>query len=332
MDFAEFKRRLQSSPTFHDLERWTITDTDSGLTSPNSYRFQCDDRDYFVKEIKENEKRILGFLTHFELEIAPRIVLPELLEQDIAVYEYIRGTPLKGKTLPQTLIKNYALMQNILNQEHVFRQADAFRGCTFTSEDDGFYRNSITRCIDQGYENLLKLRAHSLPVVEAFIEIADYIRTCRAPIIDDFAGMPFGWLHHDFRELQIIGDPPKLIDWGSSYGHGPFLFDLAPFLVNDEHGLTTFIAHSDICQSATRAEIERWLYAANCASLGAFMLWRVADAGNASVMQNRESCRTLLEYEYPAYQGIINHSRTYHSNNLGMRPSPRRGLERITPA
>ena len=59
MDFAEFKRRLQSSPTFHDLERWTITDTDSGLTSPNSYRFQCDDRDYFVKEICSRQQ-------HFE--------------------------------------------------------------------------------------------------------------------------------------------------------------------------------------------------------------------------------------------------------------------------
>jgi hypothetical protein len=109
MDFSEFKRRLQSSPTFRDLERWIITDTDSGLTSPNSYRFQCGERDYFVKEVKENEKRILGFLTHFELDIAPRVVLPELLEQDIAVYEYVCGTPLEGKTLPQTLIENYAL-------------------------------------------------------------------------------------------------------------------------------------------------------------------------------------------------------------------------------
>ena len=281
MDFAEFKRRLQSSPIFRDLERWTITDTDSGLTSPNSYRFQCDDLDYFVKEIKKNEGRILSLLTHFGLEIAPRIVLPELLEQDIAVYEYVRGTPLEGKTLPQTLIENYARMQNVLNQAHILRQADAFRGCTFTSEDDGFYRNSITRCIDQGYENLLKLRAHNLPIVQAFIELADHVRTHRVPIVDGFAGMPFGWLHHDFREIQIIGDPPKLIDWGSSYGHGPFLFDLAPFLVNDERGLATFVAHSDICRSATRAEIERWLYAANCASLGGCRFVRCASSSTS---------------------------------------------------
>ncbi|MBN1138295.1 MAG: hypothetical protein JXM73_17030 [Anaerolineae bacterium] len=307
MDFAEFKRRLQSHPTFRDLARWTMADPGSGLTSPNRYRFQCGDRDYFVKEVKANERRILAFLTGYRLEIAPRVVLPELLEQDIAVTDYVRGVPLKSKTLPETLIRNYALMQNILNQHHVFERAEAFRGCTFTSQDDGFYRSSITRCIDQGYENLLGLRAYDLPVVEAFVEIADHIRAYRVPIIDDYAGIPFGWLHHDFREDQIIGDPPKLIDWGSSYGHGPFLFDLAPFLVNDEPGLAAFIAHSDICRSARRAEIARWLYAANCASFAAFALWRLSDFGYASLAQSRESCRALLETEYPAYRPILDH-------------------------
>ena len=307
MDLAEFWRRLQSSPTFHELERWTITDTDSGMTSPNSYRLQRGDRDYFVKEIKENEKRILGFLAHSGLEIAPRIVCPELLAQGIVVYEYVHGTALKSKMLPPKLIRDYALLQNLLNREHVLRQTEALRGYTFDGVDDGFYRNSITRCIDQGYENLLQLRAYDLPIVQAFVEIADHIRAYRTAITDDFAGMPFGWLHHDFREAHIIGDPPKLIDWGSSYGHGPFLFDLAPFLTNDARGLDTFIAHSDICRSATRAEIERWLYAANCASLGAFMLWRLGELGYASLKQTRESCRTLLAYEYPSYQGIVHH-------------------------
>lgn len=305
MDFAEFKRRLQSHPVFRDLERWTIGDTDSGFTSPNSYRVQCGDRDYFVKEVKENERRILGFLTEFGLEIAPRIVLPELLDQDIAVYEYVRGAHLQGKRLPPALIENYARMQNVLNQEDLFLQSHAFRGRTFSREDDGFYRGSITRCIDQGYEHLLQLRAHNLPVVEAFIELADHVRRYRAPIVDDFAAMPFGWLHHDFREPHIVGDPPRLIDWGSSYGHGPFLFDLAPFLANDEPGLVTLIAHSDICASAARAQIERWLYAALCAGLGGFMLWRVGNVEYAGLMQDRASCRALLEYEYPAYRGIL---------------------------
>jgi hypothetical protein len=117
--------------------------------------------------------------------------------------------------------------------------------------------------------------------------------------------MPFGWLHHDFRETHIVGDPPRLIDWGSSYGHGPFLFDLGPFLVNDVRGLECFIAHSDICGSASRAEIDRWLYTANCASFAGFTLWRLADPGYARRVQDKTSCQALLEYEYPVYEPIV---------------------------
>ena len=189
-------------------------------------------------------------------------------------------------------------MQNLLNQEHAFRESDALRGCAFTREDDGFYRSSITRCIE---------RAHDLPVVEAFIEIADHIHAHRATITDAFCSMPFGWLYHDFREIQIIGDPPRLIDWGSSYGHGPFLFDFAPFLVNDERGLAAFFAHSDICRSATEDEIERCLHAANCAHFAGFTLWRLSDPPVVSQVQTREGCRALLAYEYPAYRRVIEH-------------------------
>lgn len=304
MDSAGSKRRLQSSSTFDNLEHWNITSNDTGLVSPNSYRFQRGDRDYSVKEIEENERRILLFLAYSELTIGPKIVCPELLEQDIAVYEYVHGTPLKTKTRPQELIKDYARLQNTLNHQDTFEQADAFSGCTFVSEDGGFYRNIITRCIEQGPDNLVKLRVHNLPIVEASIDISDHIQKYRTSIIDDFASMPFGWLHNDFREDHIIGDPPTLIDWGSSYGYGPFLFDLAPFLVNDVRGLATFVARSDICQSATQAQVDRWLYAANCASFAVFMLGRLEDFGYASLEQIRESCQALLVYEYSAYRNI----------------------------
>jgi hypothetical protein len=97
----------------------------------------------------------------------------------------------------------------------------------------------------------------------------------------------------------------QVIDWRSSYGHGPFLVDLAPFLVNDARGLATFVTHSDVCRSATRAEIERWLYAANCAGFAGSMLCRLADPPTARRTQDRDACRALLAYEYPAYRGIV---------------------------
>ena len=305
MDLGELERRLQAHPAFQDLDRWAITDIKSGATSPHTYRFQMGDRDYFVKEVKANEKRILGLLSALDLEIAPSVVYPELLEQDILVARYVRGMPHDSKQLPTTLIRNYARMQNVLNDKRNLTQNDAFYGCTFTDADDGFYRKSITRCIERGYENLVGLRRHRLPIVEAFVEIADHIRTHRESIEDGFSAMPFAWLHHDFREAHIMGDPPKLLDWGSSYGHGPFLFDLAPFLFSDEAGLAVFVADSDICRHAGRKDLERWLYVATCAGFAGFALWRLQEFGYVDGRQDRDACRVLLDYEYPAYEDLL---------------------------
>jgi hypothetical protein len=262
MEWQEFRRRLEARPQFEDLDRWQIETVTSGMTSPHTYRFRLEEQDYFVKEIKANEARILRLLTYFQLTIAPQVVVPALLQDGILVAEYIAGTPIESKQLPPDLIRRYADMQNALNDHDALLDSEAFRGCTFTTEDDGFYRRSIMRCLDQGYENLLSLRRHDLPVVEAFIEIADRIRADRDTIADAFSGMPFAWLHHDFREAQIIGDPPMLVDWGSSYGHGPFLFDLGPFLIGDDEGLETFVTRSEVCRRANPASIARWLYAA----------------------------------------------------------------------
>ena len=305
MDEDEFRRRLQAHPWFEDLDRWKIAALRPGLTSPHTYRFRLGEQDCFVKEIKQNEQRILRLLTHLRLDIAPRVVVPELLRHGILVAEYVEGAPIGSKRLPADLVERYAAMQNALNDREALLGSEAFEGSAFTTEDDGFYRRSITRCLDRGYENLLSLWCHDLPVVEAFIEIADCIRVDRNSIADAFSGMPFAWLHHDFREAHIIGDPPMLVDWGSSYGHGPFLFDLAPFLFDDAEGLETFAACSEICRRASRASIERGLYAATCAAFAGFTLWRLGDFGYVDGGQSREPCRALLEYEYPAYAGLL---------------------------
>lgn len=305
VDWHTFRSRLEAHPRFRNWDRWQVEAVTSGLTSPHTYRFRLDDYDYFVKEIKPNEARILRLLAHFDLRIAPPVLVPELLADDILVAEYIVGDPLASKTLPPGLIERYADMQNVLNDRDTLLGTEAFAGCSFTTEDDGFYRRSVLRCMDRGYENLLSLRRHDLPVVEAFVGIADHVRTHRDAIAAAFSGMPFAWLHHDFREAQIIGDPPVLVDWGSSYGHGPFLFDLGPFLIGDPEGLQTFAACSEVCCGAAPASIERWLYAATCAAFAGFTLWRLGEFGYVDGRQDREACRALLEYEYPPFAALL---------------------------
>jgi hypothetical protein len=305
VDWHTFRSCLQAHPRFSHWDRWQIEDVTSGLTSPHTYRFRFDDQDYFVKEIKPNEARILRLLAHFRLRIAPRVILPEILDDLILVSEYLEGDPLASKKLPRGLIERYADMQNVLNDRDALLRTGAFAGCSFTTADDGFYRRSILRCMDRGYENLLSLRRHDLAIVEAYIEIADQVRADRDAIADAFSGMPFAWLHHDFREAQILGDPPVLVDWGSSYGHGPCLFDLSPFLIGDPEGLRTFVARSEVCRGAARASIEGWLYAATCAAFAGFALWRLGEFGYVDGRQDRGACRALLEYEYPPFAALL---------------------------
>jgi aminoglycoside phosphotransferase (APT) family kinase protein len=301
----EFRKRLEAHPWFADLDRWQVVPIRIGLTSPHTYRFRLREQDYFVKEIKPNEARALRLLTHFDLRIAPRVVFPELLGDHILVTEYVDGGPIASKQLPRGFIQRYADMQNVLNTRDALLGTEAFEGCAFATEDDGFYRRGILRCLDQGYGNLLSLRRHDLPVVQAYIEIANRIRAHREAVAAAFSRMPFAWLHHDFREAHILGDPSILVDWGSSYGHGPFLFDLGPFLMGDPAGLDTFIARSELCREAARATIERWLYAATCAAFAGFMLWRLGDFGYVDGRQGRDACRALLEYEYPAFAPLL---------------------------
>ena len=148
-----------------------------------------------------------------------------------------------GSVSPHTyhLRVAYPELHNALNDEGLVRDRAPNIEYKLTRQDDGFYRRSITRCARDGYEQLLRLRPYGLPILDEWQTVADHLRGQLEPIAEAFSSMPFAWLHHDFREGSILGDPQRLIDWGSSYGHGPFFFDRAPFLVNDPAGLALFV-------------------------------------------------------------------------------------------
>jgi aminoglycoside phosphotransferase (APT) family kinase protein len=114
--------------------------------------------------------------------------------------------------------------------------------------------------------------------------------------------MPFARQHHDFREGNILGENPQvIIDWGSSYGHGPFLYDLAPFLLNHQENLAIFIQHSDICKQAGRTAIKRWLYVAACARFMTFFTY-IRERADCEKVKDLEA---FLEYHYQTYGSLL---------------------------
>jgi len=294
MNFDELKRHLQAKKEFENLDRWTFTDANSGDTSPHTYRLQSKDREYFVKEIKDNERDILKMLIPLELTHVEMVIYPDLLAKNILVTEYIAGGTLKSKDLEPGLIWDFARIQNHLNSP-AFNQE-------LGQDDRFFFGNYLLKCFEEGYRSLLGMREHDLPIVERYIEIADHLTANEAQIVKEFSGMPFARQHHDLREGNILAkSPQRIIDWGSSYGHGPFLYDLAPFLFAQEENLGIFIAHSDICRQADRGTIERWLYIATCARFVGLLRY----IGLLTDLEDRERLSEFLEYHYRTYSGLL---------------------------
>lgn len=294
MTFDELREHLRAVTELQDLDAWTFTAIPGGHTSAHTYRLRSEGRDYFVKEVKDNERDALKLLAPLRLVHVAAVVYPNLLDRNILVAEYVGGGPLESKSLEPDLIIDLATIQNHLNgAEYIDEPA---------RDQEFFFGRYATRCFEEGCANLLALGALRLPIVELCRHLTDLLAERRVQIAQEFSAMPFAWQHHDFREENILGrNPQKIVDWGSSYGRGPFLFDLAPFLLNAETRLQTFVAHSHVCRKADRSTIERWLYVA--ASVRLMELLRCVQA--LTDCGNREALASFLAYHYATYKSLL---------------------------
>ncbi len=261
---GKVKKILQKKEEFSDLSNWEIEKIKVGNTSPIKLKLSIESTKYFVKLIKDNEKQILKILSSMNSELIPKVIYPDLLDQNILLCQFIDGGTLKNRNLDPELIKNFAQMQNLLNDDIFIKWSKFLDGYIRTKIDNGMFRNYVLESIPLGYDNLLELKKLRLDIVEDFLEIFDVLIKKSDLIAREYAKMPFARQHHDFREDSITRSPQKLVDWGSSYGHGPFLFDLSPFLWKNPKSLKIFMDSSSICRNSNEEHIMRWLFIATC--------------------------------------------------------------------
>lgn len=255
---------LQKKEEFSDLSNWEIKKIKVGNTSPIKLKLSLESTKYFFKLIKDNEKQILKILSSMNSELIPKVIYPDLLDQNILICQYIDGGTLKNRNLDPELIKNFAQMQNLLNDDMFIKRSKFLDGYIRRKKDDGMFRNYVLESIPIGYNNLHKLKKLRLDIIEDFLVIFDVLIKKSDLIAREYAKMPFARQHHDFREESITKSPQKLVDWCSSYGHGPFLFDLAPFLWENPKSLKIFMDSSLICRNSNEEQIKRWLFIATC--------------------------------------------------------------------
>lgn len=298
----ELRAILSSVSLFEDLASWRATRILEGGVGRNSFSLARGDQRYFVKEIRNNECYTLKLLHRQNLNLAPVIPAPELLDQKVLLADFIPGDKPTCKRLDKALIQDFAEMQNALNNPVIFAEGSMPSGCKFTARDDGFFRSGMVKNLLQAEQNIAALKRFGLPIVDEVEAAAEQVLSQIETLATQYVAMPFAWQHHDFREGNILGTPQRLIDWGSSYGHGPFLFDLAPFLIDDPEGWSVFVAASDICRQSTPAAIEKWLQLAVAARFIALIKERIRPDGGH--VPTAERAKAFLEYEFTPFRQL----------------------------
>lgn len=301
MTLRELKKNLNNVSELKNINSWKFDVMQGGIIARHKYKISKGDKQYFVKDIKENEKNILKVLVDIDAKFIPKIYFPQLLNKNILVTEYLSGGQLIGKKLDKELLIGFVKFQNFLNDKVYLTRNRPGDLANFSEKDGGFFKKCITANFNFGLRYLSSLNKFNLETVELNMELLSHLRKHRKEIIRDFTSMPFARQHHDFKEDNIIGNPQKLTDWGSSYGYGPFLFDLAPFLLNDNDNYELFIENSDICTKYDRKTIDRWLYVAAVARFVENLRYRLKDNG---LLDDREKCKEYLEYEYQTYKHL----------------------------
>ena len=120
-------------------------------------------------------------------------------------------------------------------------------------------------------------------------------------IADCYCSMPLKWLHNDFQRGNLIGGKPSLVDWGESYGVGPMLHDIAPFLSNEILSNCLDIISYEYKKS--NEECYRWFFAALCIRFVCELVWQYINYFRTSsqIITNLET----YNQQYPSYNQLI---------------------------
>lgn len=306
---------LRSVPEFSDLKNWEMKHLGIGEMM-HTYILSKGNRKYFVKEVKPHEAQVNYFLSILNLKHLPYAVYPELLEKNVLVMSFIGGgmMPEVKRKINYGLLKDFIKFQNRMNNKRFFDKYNKQGLNNFDEKGvkskNGFFIKRGPKNLKIGRQNLLKLKIkYHLPIIDKYIEIADFLKPNQKEISSDFGSMPFARQHHDLREDNIIGRDHKLIDWGSSYGYGPFMYDLAIFLVHDKKALDIFMKESDMTRKVSKEQIQRWLYVALADRFNDFCKWHIR-LGTPNE-RSKSRLKKALEYNYLTYKKLIGES-NYH--------------------
>lgn len=154
--------------------------------------------------------------------------------------------------------------------------------------------------------NQLTKKYGDIEDLRKFRKIYEHIKEDKKQIIKDYLTMPMAKQHQDFREDNIIvgkDGKQRLIDWGRAYGYNPFMYDIAPFLINNKEGYKYYIKNSVDCMGVHKSIIDRWLYTALANRFLGVRRYRLNIKHKQA--DTKEHLKNYLKYEYRTYRRLL---------------------------
>ena len=305
MEFSEIEKALKNIEEFSDFKSWSLKRLKIGEMY-HTYVLSKGNKKYFIKEIKPHEAQILYFLNKINLKHIPGAVNLRLLDKKILLSEFIEGHMLKFRKIDLGLLNDFIIFQNKMKDKKFFDRYNHFKLKNYSNSDNGFFKSRFKSELKTGRMNLINAkRKYTIPIIDKYLQICDYLKLNQDKISEDFSKMPFTRQHHDFKENNIIksknGD--ILIDWGSSYGYGPFMYDLAIFLIHDKKALKILMNKSNLANKYSKAQIERWLYVSLAYRYTDFTNWYIRK--KAPNLESEIKLKKILNYNYKTYSYLL---------------------------
>lgn len=273
-----------------------------GRVAEHVYRFDTPGgRPLAVKVVRPNEALILRVLAHLRSPLVPSICCPKSIGEGLLIWHYL--DPAAVGPLHPDLAKAYAQFHNATDDGKVFVEL----GLPAKLEKSGqeFYIDTLHRCFSAAMVNLAKLQGYAWPVLDSVRKTMAKVGEREDQLAERFGNTPFAWIHNDFRNENIVGNPPKLIDWGSSYGYGPYLYDIGPYLVESDEAMRAFAGESAIYQSRSQSARQGDLLACTAAALTGYLHWHLGDMLKDGEMERVRSALERRRKQYRRLQTML---------------------------
>jgi thiamine kinase-like enzyme len=189
-------------------------------------------------------------------------------------------TPAAPGPVSAALAQAYARFQNATEDGTIFDEWVLPAKRDKSGHD--FYADALIRCLAQARENVQKVEGVGLEKPQAICEVLELVGEHPNELADGFGAVPFAWIHNDFRDENIVGADgdgggQRLIDWGSSYGYGPYLYDIAPYLLESGEAMRAYAVESTIWRRRTVDQRSSDLIVCATAALLGYLHWHLGD-------------------------------------------------------